>query len=180
MPRFMTLHHETNLDRVLLESRWTEISMDPRADWLMTLYGVDPGERFCEWEAPDRETIEQIFWELKIKFTEIIEVDVTSGTDWRLWQIESGQGRKKCWEIMRCGREPAAPVEGYPDFCPAAINVPSPERETDAHGSRYCWKVVGTRCHEMVGGMVTDRWIESHTCPYFGDIRYRSVFKPDA
>ncbi len=177
MPRFLTLHNETNLDRVLLESRWTEISMDPRADWHMTLYGLDLGERFCEWEAPDCETIERIFGELGIKFTEIIEVDVTSASDWRIWQLESGKGRKKCWEIMQCGREPDVATNGDTGFCPAAINSRTTGRPTDAPARGYCWKVVGTRCHEKVGGVLTDRWIESATCPHFGDGLHKEFSK---
>ena len=88
MPKYLTIHEETDLDRVLLESRWTEISRDTRADWQMTLYNMDTGQRFCEWDAPHPKVIEEIFQELGIKWTEIIEVDVTSASSWKLWEIQ--------------------------------------------------------------------------------------------
>ncbi len=94
MPKYLTIHKETDLDRVLLESRWTEISRDPRADWQLTLYNTDTGQRFCEWDAPYPEVIEEIFRELGIKWTEIIEVEVTSASKWKLWEIASERPRR--------------------------------------------------------------------------------------
>ncbi|MBI4965213.1 MAG: DUF4242 domain-containing protein [Desulfomonile tiedjei] len=90
MPTFLSIHQENDVDRVTLESRWTEISKDRRALWHMTLFNVELGKRYCEWEAPNRETIEQIFQELGIKWTEILEVGVTLSSRWRVWEIRSG------------------------------------------------------------------------------------------
>jgi hypothetical protein len=57
----------------------------------MTLYNVDTGQRFCEWDAPHPKVIEEIFRELEIKWTEIIEVEVTSASSWKVWEIQSGK-----------------------------------------------------------------------------------------
>ena len=89
MPKFMTIHNESNLDRVTLESRWTEISMDLRADWKMTLYNLERGIRFCEWNAPNTESIEEIFRDLGIAWSEILEVEATQSSEWRPWAISS-------------------------------------------------------------------------------------------
>ena len=43
MPKYLTIHHETAVDRLLLESRWTEISMDSRAEWIMTAFNLEQG-----------------------------------------------------------------------------------------------------------------------------------------
>lgn len=166
MPKFLTIHNESNLDRVLLESRWTEIAFDPRASWEMTLFGTDPGERFCEWDAPDHETIEEIFRELGIKWTEIIEIDVTVASAWRSWQLESGRGKKKCWEVMDCGREPEIANDDT-GFCPAAVNSRVREGDGELFSGRYCWKVTGVRCHEKVAGTLSEGLIESSSCPFF-------------
>ncbi len=83
MPKYLTIHNETHLDRVLLESRWTEISKDPRADWQMSLFNLELGVRYCEWDAPHPLVLETIFRELGIKWSEILEVDVTSASQWR-------------------------------------------------------------------------------------------------
>jgi hypothetical protein len=93
MPKFLTVHNETGVDRVVLESRWTEISQHPEADWHMTLYNLDLGRRYCEWDAPSREALEEIFRALGIKWTDIFEVEVTTASQWRLWEIESGKSQ---------------------------------------------------------------------------------------
>jgi len=91
MPTFLTIHYESDVDRVTLESRWTEISRHRRAAWQMTLFNLELGKRYCEWEAPNREAIEQIFLELGIKWSEILEVDVTLSSRWRVWEIQNGK-----------------------------------------------------------------------------------------
>ncbi len=89
MPTYLSIHHENTVDQVLLESRWTEISMDTRALWEVTLFNLEQGRRWCEWEAPDRAAIEEIFDELGIKWTEILEVEVTTASRWRSWEAQS-------------------------------------------------------------------------------------------
>lgn|GEM_PF-2862132 len=83
MPKFLTMHEEGHLDRILLESRWTELSKETRAEWVMTLYNTDLGIRVCEWDAPNRQVIERIFTDLGIKWSEIMEVEVTRPSNWR-------------------------------------------------------------------------------------------------
>jgi len=89
MPKYLTIHHETSVDKVLLESRWSEISMDARADWEMTLFNLEQGRRWCEWDAPNPHVIEQIFQDHGIKWTEILEVEVTTASRQRLWDVRS-------------------------------------------------------------------------------------------
>jgi Nickel responsive protein SCO4226-like len=90
MPKYLTLHEESQVDRILLESRWTELSNDTRAEWVMTLFNTELGLRYCEWDAPNRQAIERIFTDLGIKWTEIIEVEVTRPSDWRLYRPVRG------------------------------------------------------------------------------------------
>ncbi len=89
MPNYLTIHHETAVDRLLLESRWTEISMDSRAEWIMTVFNLEEGRRWCEWVAPNPQIIEEIFRDLGIKWTEILEVQVTRASQQRLWEHRS-------------------------------------------------------------------------------------------
>ncbi len=90
MPKYLTTHHETTVDRVLLETRWSEISMDARADWEVTLFNLEQGRRWCEWDAPNPQVIIQIFQDLGIKWREILEVEVTTASRQRLWEVRSG------------------------------------------------------------------------------------------
>ncbi len=172
MPKFLTIHKETNVDRVLLESRWTEISMDPRAEWQMTLYGTDLGERYCEWEAPSRNAIEEICGELGIKYSEIIEVEVTSPSDWCLWRMESRRGMRSCWEVTNCGRQPKTHDAATSGFCPAAVGEVTRRMDGNRFSRRHCWKVVGTCCAETVHGTMPERIIESSTCPFFAPVAF--------
>ncbi len=89
MRRYLTIHHETAVDRLLLESRWTEISMDSRAEWIMTAFNLEQGRRWCEWVAPNPKIIEKIFRDLGINWTEILEVEVTRASQQRLWEERS-------------------------------------------------------------------------------------------
>jgi hypothetical protein len=92
MPKYLTIHHETAVDRLLLESRWTEISMDSRAEWIMTAFNLEEGRRWCEWAATDPQAIEEILRDLGIKWSEIVEVEVTRASQQRLWE-ERSEGR---------------------------------------------------------------------------------------
>ncbi len=93
MRNYLTIHDETAVDRLLLESRWTEISMDSRAEWIMTVFNLELGRRWCEWVAPNSEIIEEIFRDLGIKWAEILEVEVTRASQQRLWEERSESAR---------------------------------------------------------------------------------------
>ena len=104
MPKYLTIHHETAVDRLLLESRWTEISMDPRADWIMTAFNLEEGWRWCEWSAADPQAIEEILRDLGIKWTEILEVEVTRASQQRLREARSEEGGIWLPQFGSCGR----------------------------------------------------------------------------
>ncbi len=63
--------------------------MDSRAEWIMTVFNLEEGRRWCEWASPNPQTIEQIFRDLGIKWTEILEVEVTRASQQRLWEKRS-------------------------------------------------------------------------------------------
>jgi hypothetical protein len=88
MPKYLTIHSENALRRVLLESRWTVIARDARADWELTLFNLEQGRRWCEWDAPDSETVIRIFDDLGIRWVDIIEVEITTPSQWRLWKVQ--------------------------------------------------------------------------------------------
>lgn len=96
MPKYLTIHDETDIDRVTLETRWTEIATDTRAEWQMTLYSVAEGRRFCEWNAPGPEVIEEIFLELGIKWSEIVPVQVTAASDRSFWEVKTREMVRNC------------------------------------------------------------------------------------
>jgi hypothetical protein len=171
MPKFLTLHEESNIDRISLESRWTEISRDPRADWQMTLFNLKLGKRFCEWDAANREILEQIFDELSIPWSEIIEVEVTSSSDWRLWEIESGKRLLNCWEAMNCGRGPGAHKVDEKEPCPVTTDTGCWGKNRGLFAGRYCWKVVGTQCGGEVQSEFAQKMMDCAMCEFFQRVK---------
>jgi len=167
MPKYLTVHNETMIDKVTVESRWTEIAKDPRAEWQVTLFTADIGRRWCEWDAPDRSVIESIFQELGIKWSEIVEVEATSASRWRLWEVETGKRIQNCWEITNCGREPEDTDAAEEAFCPAAVDSQFFERTRQEFAGTCCWKVVGTACEERIDGTLIEKRIDSDACPFF-------------
>jgi len=143
MPKFLTIHDENITDRVLIESRLTEISSDPRAEWEIALLTSDLRRRFCEWDAPNRQAIEELLWDHQINWSQIVEVEVTSASRWRLWEIEWGKEIRRCWEVGNCGREPDGADLKSRGFCPAAVNSRQPEHHRRELGEQRLGERVG-------------------------------------
>lgn len=171
MPKYLTVHNETNLERVLLESRWSEISKDPRADWQMTLFNLELGLRYCEWDAPAAQVLETIFRELGIKWSEILEVEVTSASQWRLWGLRSGQRMLNCWEVMNCGRAPGGAVAAEKGVCPVAVHGRHSGANRGLHAGRYCWKVVGTFCEGKPQESFAEKMRDCGMCEFFRKVK---------
>lgn len=171
MAKYLTIHEETNVDRVVLESRWTEISRDRRADWQVTLFNLDQGKRFCEWDAPSAEVIQQIFGELGIKWFEILEVEVTVASQWRLWEIEAGHHMINCWEAMNCKREPGGIEAQDKGVCPAASDQLNWGRNRGQFAGRYCWNVAGTCCNGKVQGDFAEKMRDCAMCKFFQQVK---------
>lgn len=167
MPKYLTVHDETMIDKVTVESRWTELAKEPRAEWQVTLFTADMGRRWCEWDAPDRSAVEEIFREFGIKWSEIIEVEVTSASQWRLWEMKTGKHMKNCWEVTNCGRKPEDAHAAEEAFCPAAVHSWAPGRTHEEFAGTHCWKVVGTSCEETIEGTHVEKSIDSDLCPFF-------------
>jgi hypothetical protein len=171
VPKYLTIHNETQLDRVLLESRWTEISKDPRANWQMTLFNLELGVRYCEWDAPHPQVLKTIFGELGIKWSEILEIEVTSPLEWRIWELKSGQRILNCWEVMNCGLEPGGLTTGEKGVCPVAVEKSQWGKNRGLHAGRYCWKVIGTLCEDKPQGSVAEKMRSCERCEFFKRVK---------
>lgn len=82
MPHYLTIHHEPAAPAEVIESRWIQLSQERRSIWRKTWYNLGLGKRFCWWDAPSRESLEQIFQDHLITWDEIIQVDLTTPSDW--------------------------------------------------------------------------------------------------
>jgi hypothetical protein len=181
MPKYLTIHQENNVHRALLESRWTEISQDLRADWQMTLFNLHLGVRYCEWDASDPAIVEEIFREHGIKCAEIIEVEETSASKWRLWEVKTRESAINCWEFMKCGKEPREDrIKGKGDCCPIAENRYLWGRNRGLYAGRSCWKVPGTLCDGTVLASYAEKMRDCAQCNFFQQVKCEeaSRFEP--
>ncbi|MFC1836221.1 two-CW domain-containing protein [Thermodesulfobacteriota bacterium] len=171
MPKYLTVHEESDVDRTLLESRWTEISMEQRAAWDMTLFNMELGKRFCEWDAPSREVLEQVFREMGIKWTEILEAEVTTSTQWRRWGTQAPPEMVNCWEMIECGRNPGGVNAEEKGVCPAAVDNTVKGKNRGLGGGRCCWRVVGTFCDDKVQDSYAEKMRDCAACDFFRQVK---------
>lgn len=161
MAIFFSVHEETHADRVAIDAKWDEVSKDPRADWLLTLFNPDQRKRFCEWHAPNVEAIEQILHEFGITCLEVLEVEIAAAREWRLWGCHASKHVKNCWEVMSCNREPGGIQTVEKGVCPAASDHVNWGRNRGQFAGRICWKVEETECE---GGSLGDKAGKTRNC----------------
>ena len=76
MPRFIAVHSVSftgeDLIKIAKEAapKWKEAGIN----WIRTYCDFDDDKHFCEWEAPNKEGIEQIFKDLDVSFDAIYPV----------------------------------------------------------------------------------------------------------
>ena len=76
MPRFIAVHTIP-----MTEEQWKERMMSrekpsfpPNVIWKLTYCDFADGKFFCEWEAPNKETLEQIFKGMEMPFDAVYPV----------------------------------------------------------------------------------------------------------
>ena len=76
MPRFIAVH-----TMPMTEEQWKERMMSgekpsfpPGVVWKLTYCDFADGKFFCEWEAPNKETLEQIFKGMEMPFDAVYPV----------------------------------------------------------------------------------------------------------
>lgn len=88
MPKYMIVHHE---DPEFVSNHINQAckicSEEKKATWKRVYYNLKEGRIFCEWEAPDRNILENVLNESSLPCGEIVEVE----------EMTSGEC---CWEIF--------------------------------------------------------------------------------
>jgi len=83
MPHYLTIHHEPELSREDVVSRWRLLAQERRALWVRTWFNLPAGRRFCWWDAPSQAALEQIFTDHGVTWQEIVKVKITHSSEWR-------------------------------------------------------------------------------------------------
>ncbi len=81
MPRFMATHSVVYDEEQLKEL--TKKDLPVGVSWIRTFCGFDDNKSFCEWQAPSREAVEQVFQSANIPYDAIYPVrlfDVPTAT----------------------------------------------------------------------------------------------------
>jgi len=83
MPHYLTVHRDPSLSKAEIEANWVRLAGEKRAIWVKTWFSLEGGRRFCWWDGPDQETVEQVFRDYGISWEEIVKVQLTTPSDWR-------------------------------------------------------------------------------------------------
>lgn len=82
MMNYLVVHYEPDVPLEIVESRWSKLADERRASWLKTWHNLGIGKRYCWWDAPNEEILEQIFHDRRITWERITEVELTIPADW--------------------------------------------------------------------------------------------------
>ena len=61
-------------------------------------------------------------------------------------------GKKNCWEVKKCGREPNGAKVKELGVCPVTVEIKLDAVHGGSHAGRCCWVVAGSLCGGKVQG----------------------------
>ncbi len=74
MPRFMAVHTAPLKEEQMSEIAKQISNLPPGVSYNLTYCDFDDGKFFCDWEAPNKETIEQIFKSMNMPYDAVYPV----------------------------------------------------------------------------------------------------------
>jgi len=83
MQHYLSIHHESETPREVIEKRWSKLAVERRSIWVKTWFHRASGKRFCWWNAPDREMLEAVFRDHGVPWRVIVAVNLTTPAEWR-------------------------------------------------------------------------------------------------
>ncbi len=87
MPKYMIIHHkDPQFVSHHINLACKICAREKRASWKRAYYNLKEGRIFCEWEAPDRDTLEKILKEDGLPCEEMVEVNVLTPEECA-WEI---------------------------------------------------------------------------------------------
>ena len=95
MSKFMVTHITPDIPWEKVEENWAKLAHVETASWIRTCYNKEKGIRYCVWLAPDEDTLNSIFSELRH----------IPGTPWskfrKLFRICGARNGKNIWKRKR-------------------------------------------------------------------------------
>jgi len=75
MPRFIVVHSMPyNEEQIMITAKKMPDQLPPEVLWNITYCAFDDSKFFCEWEGPNKESIEQVFKASQIPYEAIYPV----------------------------------------------------------------------------------------------------------
>jgi hypothetical protein len=122
MPNFMVVHKSPELSWKELEKKWRDLARVQDAIWVRTWFNKKEAIRYCEWMAPNAQTLEEIFSRYKVSWVSISEVEKTSPGSWR-WEQSPLAADEFLSKIKKKeGAMPTSQSELFKGLKPQAVN----------------------------------------------------------
>ena len=80
-------------------------------------------------------------------------------------------GKKNCWEIKKCGREPGGTKNVELGICPAATDTECTGINSGKNAGRICWAIAGTFCGGKVQGDFAQKIVSCMSCEVFRQVK---------
>ena len=75
MPRFIAVHSlPYNEEQIIATAKNMPEQLPPDVSWNFTYCAFDDNKFFCEWEAPDKNAIEQVFKSTQVPYDAVYPV----------------------------------------------------------------------------------------------------------
>lgn len=82
MLKYMVVHKDPNTPWEKVQKNWASLANVEKCKWMRTYFNRKKGVRYCEWLAPDENSLKTIFVDLNIPFESILEVEETVPDLW--------------------------------------------------------------------------------------------------
>ena len=78
-----------------------------------------------------------------------------------------------CWDFLDCGKGPDGQLvaDRVSDVCPCAVEGEFDGLNGGQFAGRYCWKVLGTPCHDSTQETLADKLTTCIRCAFYKHIR---------
>ena len=79
-------------------------------------------------------------------------------------------GRKNCWEVMDCGRQPGGEDTQSCGACSATLPREYEGVNGGNHGGRFCWAIAGTLCGGEPQGTYSRKIVTCLRCGFLKQV----------
>lgn len=83
----------------------------------------------------------------------------------------SGDERRNCWEIKKCGREPGGVKADELGVCPASTEGKLHGVHGGKNAGRACWVIAGSMCGGKIQGTFAEKYRDCNICDFYMKVK---------